>query len=54
MQAITEYGLDAVFEAVLKKLMDDGESKESIKRIIESYPISNSLKYRLYEMVDKY
>lgn len=52
-QGIAEFGIDAIFSAVVKELYKKGESKESILRKVDSYPISKSLKRKLKEDLDK-
>ena len=49
---ISEYGFDAIFNGVVKQLYKQGESKESIRAKIKKYPISKSLKRKLYETID--
>ncbi len=50
--AIADYGLEAIFTAVLKELINRGESKESILKKINSYPISRTLKLKLKENIE--
>lgn len=52
-QAIAEYGIDAIFGAVVKELYKRGETKSSILKKIERYPISKSLKRKLKESLEK-
>lgn len=42
--AISEYGFDALFRAVIKKMYRNGETKESIRAKIERGPWSKKLK----------
>lgn len=42
--ALTEFGFDALFKAVIKKLYKNGETKETIRRKIEKGPWSKKLK----------
>ena len=44
--AISEYGFDALFRAVIKKMYRNGETKESIRTKIEKGPWSKKLKTR--------
>ena len=44
--AISEYGFDALFRAVIKKMYRNGETKESIRAKIEKGPWSKKLKTR--------
>lgn len=53
-QGITEYGFDAIFSAVVKELYLRGESKETILKKIDKYPVSKSLKRKLKENLEKY
>lgn len=50
---ITEYGVEAIFCAVVQELVKKGESKETILAKIDAYPISKSLKSRLREEVNR-
>lgn len=52
-EAITKYGFEAIFKAVLKELYKNGESKESIKNKIETYPITKSLKLKINNYIDE-
>lgn len=51
-EAITNYGVDALFIAVVKELYKKGECKESILSKIDKYPISKSLKRKLREYLE--
>ena len=42
--AISEYGFDTLFRAVIKKMYRNGETKESIRAKIEKGPWSKKLK----------
>ena len=49
--AITEYGFDALFRAVIKKMYQKGETKTSIKAKIEKGPWSKKLKVKaIYDL----
>ncbi len=50
--AISEFGMDAIFGAVVKELIKRGESKDSILKKIDKFPISKSLKAKLREKVN--
>lgn len=50
-QALAEFGLEAIFSAVVGELIRRGETKETILTKIERYPISGSLKRKLREQV---
>lgn len=51
--AITEYGIGAVFKSVVKELYKQGETKETIINKIEKYPITNSLKNDLKALLNE-
>ena len=53
VQGLTEFGFDAIFTAVVKELYKKGETKESILKKIEGYPVSKSLKRKLKEELEK-
>jgi hypothetical protein len=52
-EGITEYGLDAIFLAVVKELYKRGETKDSISEKIKRYPVSKDLKRKLRELLEK-
>ena len=51
--AIAEYGFDAIAKGVICELLSKGESKESIKKKISTYPISSKQKAILYEVLEE-
>lgn len=51
--SISEYGVDAIFSAVVKELIKKGETEQSIRDKIDKYPVSQSLKRKLREELDK-
>ena len=51
---ITEFGMETISSAVIKKLLSKGETQESILVKISKYPISKSLKRKLREEVEKH
>lgn len=53
VSAISEYGFDALFRAVIKKLYEKGETKESLRRKIEKGPWSAKLKAKAISDLDK-
>ena len=53
-KAITEYGIEAIFKAVLAELRKQGETNEDILEKIDNYPISKKLKRTLREYVAKW
>lgn len=48
-EAITEYGFDTIFSAVVNELYKRGETLESLFKKIDKYPVSKSLKSKLKE-----
>ena len=52
-EGIARYGVEAIFKGVIRKLYFQGETKASIKAKVEKYPITKSLKSKLYEMLDQ-
>lgn len=50
--AITKYGFDAVFKGVVKRLYEKGETKSSIQKKINGYPISKDLKLKLSDLLN--
>lgn len=53
VSALSEYGFDALFKAVIKKLYEKGETKDSLKRKIESGPWSAKLKAKAISDLNK-
>ena len=51
-EGIAKYGFDAIFTAVVKELYSRGETKESILKKIEKYPVSKDLKRKLTESIE--
>lgn len=51
--AITEYGSDALFKAIIKKLYKKGESKETLKHKIQKGPWSAKLKAKAISDLEK-
>ena len=54
LSAVTKYGIDSVFNAVVKELLKKGETKQDIINKIQKYPISKSQKLKMKEMVENY
>lgn len=46
-QGISEFGIDAIFMAVVNELYRRGETKDSILSKVSKYPISKSLKAKI-------
>lgn len=51
--ALTEFGFDALFKAIIKKLYKKGETKETIRRKIEKGPWSKKLKVKAISDLNK-
>lgn len=51
--AITEFGFNQIFSAVVKELYKRGETKETILAKNAKYPVSKSLKRKLIELLEK-
>ena len=52
-EGIAQYGMDAIFSAVVKELYRKGETKEAILQKVKKYPISKDLKRKLKESIEK-
>lgn len=52
-EGIAEFGFDSIFNAVVKELYKNGETKEAILKKIKKYPVSKGLKRKLCESLDK-
>ena len=50
-EAITEYGFDAIFKAVVVELYKRGEDSKSLFMKIDKYPVSTELKLKLKEKI---
>lgn len=53
-EGLSKFGFDAIFSAVIKELYKKGETKESIEKKIEKYPVTKSLKAKLKTNLDKF
>ena len=51
-EGIAKYGVQEIYKGLIRKLYFQGETKESIRQKVDKYPISKSLKYKLYDMLD--
>ena len=51
-EGIAKYGFETIFEAVVKALYARGETKESILKKIDKYPVSKDLKRKLTESIE--
>jgi hypothetical protein len=52
-ESLTKYGFEAIFKAVVKELYKRGESVESIKAKVNKYPVTKTLKEKLFNHLDK-
>ena len=52
-EGISEFGFSAIFSGVVKQLYRQGETKDSIRKKIQKYPLSKALKRKLNEELDK-
>ncbi len=52
-EGISEFGFSAIFSGVVKQLYKQGETKDSIRKKMQKYPISKALKRKLNEELDK-
>jgi hypothetical protein len=53
-RALAEFGVDQLFQAVLIRLKENGETCETILERIEGYPISSELRQRLREFIENF
>ena len=53
-RALTKYGFEKVFSALLIKLKEDGRTSEDIRSEINVYPISDELKRKLEEFIEEF
>lgn len=51
-ESISKYGVDAVFNGVVKQLYKNGETKNTIIEKIKKYPVSKELKRKLIESLN--
>jgi len=51
-QAVTEYGFEAVFKSVVRKLKESGMSDSDIALKVSSYRISRGLKLKVLRQLD--
>lgn len=51
--SITEFGAEAIIKGVVKELLKK-ENPDEIKMKVDKYPISHSLKLKIFEYIDKY
>ncbi len=53
-KALTEYGAEVLLRRVIAGLKQKGNSKPDMLKVIDSYPISRSLKAKLREYVEQH
>lgn len=53
-RALTKFGFEKVFSALLTKLREDGRTSEDIREEINAYPISDELKRKLEELIEEF
>ena len=53
-RALTKFGFEKVFSAVIVKLEENGKTCEEIREEIGRYPISEELKQKLAEDIKKF
>lgn len=53
-KGLAKHGFEKIFKAVVKNLMNKGETKKTILDKIKKYPISKDLKSKLEELLDDY
>lgn len=51
-EGIAKYGMDAVLTSVVKELYKRGETKDSILRKVDGYPVSKELKLKLRDSLE--
>ena len=49
---ISKFGFERIFKRVLKKLKEQGKTKEEILREIDRYPIADGLKLKLRDYIE--
>ncbi len=52
-QGLSNYGFEAIFKATVEELRKKGKSKADIEREIGSYPISQDLKLKIKDYLQK-
>lgn len=51
-RGISDYGAETVVRAVVRKLKEEGKSKDDIEKSIDSYPISRMLKLKIKDYLN--
>lgn len=51
--AISKYSFDTIYTNTIDGLIQKGETKDSIKKKIDKYPISRSLKLKLKDLLEE-
>lgn len=52
-KGLASFGFEALFKATISKLHEKGLTKKEIKKKISSYPISKSLKIKIFFYIDQ-
>jgi len=52
--ALSEYGFEAIFKAVVRDMKEKGMGKQEVINKIKSYPISKKLKLVLVDYINQY
>ncbi len=52
-QGIAQYGVEAIFKAVVERLRESGKTHDRIRAEIDGYPITRDLKRALFEHLDR-
>lgn len=52
-KGVAEFGVDAIFTAVVKELVNRGESIDSMLNKLEKYPISRTLKLKVKDELER-
>jgi len=53
-KGLSEYGFEAIFKGVIKKMKEDGMTKEEVIAKVKGYPISKKLKLVLLDYINQY
>ena len=53
VRGFTQFGTELILSEVVKELLRRGYSKESLKKQVSDYWISDALKHRLFEVIDQ-
>lgn len=50
--ALADYGVDELLKGVIKLMLENGETKESLKKKVEKWPIAKKTKLKLYDFIN--